>query len=404
MKKLIAFSLLFISLFSLSSCEKYFGDKTDLDFIDKPQFTNRQVAYVPIQPAITGFVRPTDICVGFDELIYVVDAGTEEVVSMDEAGRIIGRFKVPGARAVAQDRKFDLLVIGRTDTTVQIGSTVDSASFTTIYRVRMLNNNGYGLDHAKIINKIVHPFYFKNSYSASDKTAEFNRIGIIGDNQDPSRNNSYYVTRSGTSTNILHPDDAVLHFDNQDNFLGAVPVSTSSGVFNNYFEEPFGITTLTQPPQLSATSSSDFLYTSRDPNNALKVQYISFVESEFGAEYQPKILASQDTSKASGFINSPDKFEDPVGITIAGDASRYIFVVDKAKDSLYQFTFDGYEGVLPPAASGITKYQKASFGGKGTGLTQFDQPMAVAYFHKIVYVADAGNGRILRFKLTLDFD
>jgi hypothetical protein len=30
--------------------------------------------------------------------------------------------------------------------------------------------------------------------------------------------------------------------------------------------------------------------------------------------------------------------------------------------------------------------------------------MAVAYFNEILYVADAGNGRILRFKLTTDFD
>ena len=62
------------------------------------------------------------------------------------------------------------------------------------------------------------------------------------------------------------------------------------------------------------------------------------------------------------------------------------------------------EGVLPPAATGITKYQKTSFGGTGLSSTQFRSPSGVAYFDKILYVADAGNSRILRFKLTTDFE
>ena len=77
-------------------------------------------------------------------------------------------------------------------------------------------------------------------------------------------------------------------------------------------------------------------------------------------------------------------------------------VVDESKDSLFQFTSSGLEGVRPPPASGETKFVKTSFGGTGIGPTEFNKPSAVAYKDRIVYVADAGNGRILRFKLTLD--
>ena len=95
----------------------FFGTKTDLDFIDTPEFQIRDISYVPIQPALTNFVRPVDITTGFDELIYVVDEATQEVVSLDESGRELGRFTVQGARSVVQDRRFDLLVIGtKTDT------------------------------------------------------------------------------------------------------------------------------------------------------------------------------------------------------------------------------------------------------------------------------------------------
>ena len=397
-------SLLILSLM-FSSCENYFGDKTDLSFIEIPEADSRQVAYVPIQPALTDFDRPVDICIGFDELLYVVDEATEEVIAMDEAGRILGSVNIPGAKSVIQDRKFDLLVIGSFDTLINS----ENVTFTAIYRVRMLNGSGYNINNATIINKIVHPFYDKSSFSSSDKQVQFNRIGIIASNIDRDRNNQYYVSRSGPGGSSLNPDDAIVWFNNKDERISTIAVNTSSGQFRDYFLDPFGLTTLSQPPQFTATNSSDFIYASLDPSNALRVQYIEFIESEFGAEFRPRILESGgDTSLADGFINTPGRFDQPVDITVAGDATRYIFVADIGTDSVYQFTATGLEGVLPPAATGINKYQKTSFGGSSSSaspeLTKFNDPMSVAYFNKILYVADAGNGRILRFKLTTDFE
>ncbi len=396
------FLLLSIGI-GLTGCEGYFGEKTDLDFIEIPDFSNRQVAYVPILPVLDAFQRPTDICVGFDQLIYVVDSATEEVIALDEAGREVGRLFVPGARSVAQDRRFDLLVIGEHDTLVNATTTL---TFSAIYRIRMLSGDGYSLSSGKIIKKIVHPFFEKNSYSTNDVQVKFNRIAVLGDNLNAARNNQYYVSRSGPGgSGPLGPNDAVFWFGNNDELISRVGVTVSGGaVINDFFRTPHGITSFTQPPQITASNSRDFIYTSLDPSNALKVQYVEFLESEFGAEFRPRILASSDTSKASGFINSPNKFNRPHDITVAGDATRFIFVVDGVTDSVYQFTSTGLEGVLPPAATGITKYQKASFGGTGSGITQFNRPMSVAYYNQILYVADTDNGRILRFKLTLDFD
>lgn len=397
-----------LGLLSLSSCEDYLGNKTDLDFIDIPPDNSiRQVAYVPILPTLNNFERPTDVTTGFDELIYVVDAGREEVVAMDESGRILARRKVPGATSVAQDRKFDLLVVGTYDSLYQAGNNDTLLTLSCIYRLRMTGQDGYNLETAQVVNKIIHPFYYTQS-NPIDKTVDrvrFENIGIIGNNRDPQENNQYYVTRNGRgSSGPLGPNDAVLYFDNRDEFISPLSVNTSSGVFNDYFQEPKGIVTLTQPPQFTAQGSRDFIFTSLDPNNSLKVQYIEFIEGDFGAQYQPRILASSDTSKAESFINEPDRFARPVDVTLAGDGSQFIFVCDTERDSLYQFSFNGFEGVLPPPAAGIDRYVKASFGGTGSSPTEFRDPQAVAYFNEIVYVADAGNGRVLRFKLTLDFD
>lgn len=418
MRKLITLSLLLVT-FLFTACEDYLGKKTELDFIDIPPDNSiRDIAYVPILPVINDFSRPSDVCAGFDGLIYVVDEGSEEIVAMDESGRILGRKFIPDARSIIQDRRFDLLVIGTSDSTLSLGSGDTTLTFSTIYRLRMVGGSGYSISDAQIINKIVHPFYYteSNPVRRTNDFVRFNHLGIIGNNQDPNRNNQFYVSRQYVrrpdpdpsnpeiSSGPLGPNDAVLHFGNDDELISPISVQTASGFFNDFFEHPSGITTLTQPPQFGAVSSSDFLYTSMDENNALKVQYIQFVESEFGAEYQPRILASGDTSQADGFINSPNKFTNPRDITLSGDGTQFLFVVDSETDSLYQFSFTGFEGVRPPAAAGIDRYVKASFGGTGTDLMQFNQPVAVAYYNQIVYVADAGNGRIMRYKLTLDFD
>lgn len=405
--RLYSCALILLTAFFFTSCKDYFGEKTNLDFIEVPDYdAAREVAYVPILPVLDDFAKPTDVMVGFDELIYVVDNGTQEVVVLDEAGREVGRKFVPGAVSVAQDRKFDLLVIGTFDTALVQGPDTVVRTFSTIYRIHQFGGGSYNLSQAKIINKIVHPFYYKADAGGGDEVevVRFNKVAIIGSDNNPNQNNQFYVTRQGDKTSgTLGPDDAVLYFDNEDNFISTLNVVTSSGVFNNYFEDPSGIATDAQPPQLTSRGGRNFIYTSLDPTNTLQVQSIQYTETDFGSSYSPTLLEAGDTSKASGFINSPNKFDQPVDVTIAGDASQYIFITDVGSDSLYQFTRAGFEGVLPPAATGIKKFQKASFGGTGSGVRQFRQPMGVAYFNKIVYVADAGNGRVLRFKLTTDF-
>ncbi len=401
-------TILLGSLF-IGGCEKYLGDKTDLDFIEVPDYdATRQIAYVPILPVLDNFIQPTDVEVGFDELIYVVDKGAEEVIALDQSGREVGRKHIPGASAVAQDRAFDLLVIGTFDTVLVNGGDTSEYTFSTIYRLDQFGGGGYNLSNAKIVNKVIHPFYTGRRGNSNDEedVVRFNKIAVLAHNSDPLLNNQYYVTRSGPgqSGGGLIPNDAVLYFRNNDEFISTLNVSTTSGVFSDYFETPGGITTFAQPPQLSTTGGRQFIYTSMDPSNTLQVQYIDFFESEFSSFYRPRLLAAGDTTQADGFINSPDKFQIPTDVTVAGDGTGYIFAVDSGTDSLYQFTGTGFEGVLPPAASGINKYQKASFGGTGSGVNQFRDPMGVAYFNEIVYVADAGNGRVLRFKLTTDFE
>lgn len=386
----------------LASCSSYWGDKTDLSFIDLPEFTNRDIAYVPIQPAWDQFIYPSDICIGFDELLYVVDEATQEIIGLDESGREQGRFSVPGVTSVTQDRRFDLLACGTIDT---ISSNGDPITLACLYRIRLLSPSGlYGIRHARVVNKTIHPFYARSNVNSQDLTVRFKKVAIMA-SDIPSQNNRYYVTRQGQGGSaILGPNDAVLIFSNTDQFETTISVNTSSGVFNDYFQKPSGIATYAVPPQIQASQQRHFFYSSVDQANELKVQYIEYIETDFGAEFRPVIFPVGDTSRADGFLYEPNRFANPSAIAVAGDNTRFLFVVDAEKDSLFQFTRDGFEGILPPPATGRTRMEKASFGGTGVGLTQFRNPSGVAYYRRIVYVADSGNGRILRFRLTLDFN
>jgi hypothetical protein len=377
-----------VLIISLSSCEGYLGDKTDLSFIELPQQNFREVAYVPVQPILNQFASPTDVIAGFDELIYVVDNGSQEVIALDQSGREVGRRFIQGAKTMAQDRQLDLLVTG---------SITDSNNITRscIYRLDLSTSLGYGLRFAVFTDTITHPFYFKSSSISSDQDVSLNNIAVLSDN-------SFYVTRTGPRTTPTR-DDAILLFDNTGKFITPLEITDSRGaVFPDFFKDPVGITSLVKPPQIGVDNRGDFIFTSVDPNGVLKVQYIEKLESVDGTAYTPKTNFSADTTLASSFINDPFKFDRPVDVEFTGDGTNYIFVIDAEKDSLYQFTANGLEGVEPPAASGETKFIKTSFGGTGIGASKFNGPTAVAYNNKVLYIADTGNGRLLRFKLTLD--
>jgi len=391
--------LLFLVLvLSLMGCEGFFGTKTDIDFLDVPVFNDREVAYVPVQPVWEGFVYPTDIITGYDELIYVADSGASEIVSFDQAGNELGRFEIPGLSAIAQDQRLNLLVTGTIDTTV--GSEV--FTLPAVYRLDLFDGTNYGLQYARIDTVLVHPFYFKAGDPVrSNESVRFLGIATMKDN-------FYYVSRTGPAnlaTQFGGPDDAILLFDGEDKFITPLVISTSLGNVRDYFKSPRGITTTAQPPQDGIPNTTrDFFFTAVDEDLLLKVQRIDQEITPNGASFKLNNLTLGDTSDADGFLYEPGRFRQPVDIALAGDQTGYIFVVDASKDSLYQFNGLGFEGVRPPPSSDETKVIRSSFGGTGIGLTEFNEPRAVAYLREIVYVADAGNGRVLRFQLTTDFD
>lgn len=390
---------IFIVVASCFSCGTFFGKKTNLDFIQQPDYSLRSVSYVPIQPVVSGFNSLTDVVSGFDNLVYVVDNGNEEVIAYDEAFVALSRIKISGANKVMQNRKLNIYVIGHTDTTIN----ALNYRLSTIFKLKMIQAGGYGLEYATIEKKLIYPFAFgRNSLKVSDTLVKFTDIAPLADG-------SFYVSRTGTtSTDVLTgPDDAIVFFGNQDNYIGFVEVLTSNGTEEKFIKSPVAITSYVQPPQSDRiVSDFGFAYLSANPVEQQKAKVISGVLSEFGTIFTVEDLnaAASDKEKADGGLYEFNQFVEPSGITFSGDGTQLFFVSDAAKDSVFIFTRTGLEGVTPPAGSISKKNVKVSFGGRGEGLMQFNRPIAVAYSKKILIVADQGNKRITRFKLTTDFE
>lgn len=401
----MAKSLLLVLLtLLLMSCEGFFGDRTDTSFLDVPTYDNRTVAYVPVLPVWQNLVYPTSVVAGFDELIYVADSGASQIVSFDQAGSELARFPIPGLSALAQDRRLNLLATGTAERVV--GG--DTLTLAAIYRLDLNPAGEYGLQHATIDTVIVHPNYFRSGDPVpSNQAVRFTGIAITGDNQ-------YYVSRTGpvnTPNQFGGPDNSVQLFSADDDWLQNVQISTSLGQVSDYFKVPSGLGGLIQPPQLEPgdrrlrTVSDDFLFTSHAPDAPLKVQYIRLNRGDGNTRpvYEQLFLAA-DPSRSADYLYRPGRFSRPADVTVGGDQDGFIFVVDATKDSLFQFGPNGLEGVPPPPGSNEERNIIVSFGGTGAGLTQFDEPRSVAYLRGTVYVADAGNGRVLRFQLTTEFD
>lgn len=398
-----------VGLLGLSSCDFLLGSKKDSTVDDvlrqgaiDPNVIQQVVGYVPILPIWSGFISPTDVFVGYDELVYVVESGGPNpgLHILDLKGDRQNFIPIPGATKVTQDRRLHTYVLGRVDEE-RNGEMYNLAAVYVLTQTGTFDPN--------FIDTLVHP---RNDLSRNntnfrgifDEQVEFTGIAATHDNE-------FYLSRRGPTNSLTStavPDNAVLIYrsdrSNNGSARGLNPTTSSlrSAVGVS------GLTSFLAPPQLvfGMNNTKDFILLQSSPNTEYKALWIRQVDNpETGISFtENATLLNFDTSRAERFLYEGFRFTNPTDICIAPDETGYIFVIDSERDSLYQFSPLGFEGVNPPPASGITKQVISSFGGRGLGPFQFNQPQGVAYFRRVVYVADTGNGRIMRYKLSIDLE
>ena len=446
--------LLFTLAVVWTGCDSVFGSKDDAttdEIFDEgavdPTLLD-EVGYVPLNPFYTlgatgsPLDQPVDVYVGYDELIYVGDAQGLHV--LDLAGRpqaFVGEVGRPGQAlqplrditAVIQDRSLDLLVAARRDTTLGTDDDAQTWDLPVIYRL-----SGLATGVPVVEDIIWHPFDDRSRSGSSFRNPQCYRIppsectqAVIDDPSSPIltdedarftdlallADNRFYASRSGpvnTQADGLNtrvtPFNAVLVFTaagvNTRDIADLSPTQPSllSAVYPSALATPIG------PPQrTNFPDAQDFFVAQNPPDQDLRYPVLSVlvVETPLGTEFRIDIArlgASANPENGDGFLYEDFGMTSPTSLAIAADETGYLFATDEATDSLYVFNRNGVEGVAPPPASGSLRPVKVSFGGTGSGALSFNDPQGVAYYERIVYVADRGNNRIARYRLNTDFE
>lgn len=425
-------SLLFVSatlLFALSvaGCDEIFGTKgdsvTDEVFEEgrqDPTLILDEVGYAALLPFWDQFDQPTDVTVGYDELVYVTDASGLHI--LDRAGRLFRTIELDGSQRVVQDRLLNIYVSARYDTVV---TAVDSTIVWNLPAVYKFQNPGTGA--TVVLDTLIMPFDDASRSTAGSQRRrldpnrddnadkiEITGLGVLHDN-------TLYVARRGPR-NITGepeaPDNTILIYgpvlDAQGNPTGKMRNVGQIRALNPNVPSLISavgisdmVTFVAAPQRENMTDDRSFLITQGDPERDVPFRVL-WITAEFtpdGLEYRPRSqLLAQDTARADRFLYEEDRFIRPSGIAYSADPRGHIFVTDAGTDSLYLFQSNGQEGVVPPAGSTARKAVNVSFGGRGVGPRQFNEPSGVAYFRRVVYVADKGNNRIARYKLNTDFE
>lgn len=390
-----------------TSCEFMLGSRNDstVDEIFEegkmdPSLVQNNIGYVPVLPVWSGFKNPTDVYVGYDQMVYVTDDDGLKILDLKgQLHRIIPIYK---ASEVVQDRRIHTYVIGK----VIVNISGQNQELSCVYHLKNTATAGNPI----FIDTLIHPFCDdsrKNiSFRAEDLQVEFTGLATLYDN-------TLYVARKGPLNNlssIARPDNTVLFFNENGENIGYA--KGLNPVYPNLKSVigPTSIASFIGPPQkiYGVSTSSDFLICQGDlsQNIEFRVLWIKqYVDPDAGVGFgeNPDMLIF-DSDKSDSFLYDAYKFLLPADICMAPDQSGYIFVVDALKNRFYQFTAKGYEGVVPPANSGISKNIIVSFGKKGKGVFEFDNPSGVCYMNRTVYIADQGNNRIVRYKLSTDLE
>lgn len=318
--------------------------------------TSTDTSYVQQTPVWTGFNAPEDVMLGKEPLVYVADTKNNRVVQLDLSGVEIGSIAVTNPRALAQDNNFDILVVADTILT----STGDTLS--VLYRVKLVSVGG-NISNGSLLRLLSSDY----PTPLTSRKRKFTSVATYPDN-------SILVSRRGPdNTNNLDPDNAIIKC----NGVNSVTVELYTGfqVTGN------GVYSIDRVSGLTAAGNNnfDFLLTRNTSQNGFKAQWFEY--DNVNGAFNPRFLPEGNADILNHEFGLPED--------ITTDPNKNIFIVDSGKDSLYKF-------------NSLGKLLKESFGGNTGGDNSLNHPMGVAFFNRVLYIADTGNNRIVRYKLSTD--
>lgn len=359
MKK--SFILIFLLLATLYGC----GDKLDLSQF--PITNNGGVinvndtSYVHQTPDWVGFNSPQDIIIGNDQIIYVCDTKNNSVVQLDVAGdrlstRLFGTNIFP--KKISQDYNFDLLVLSDSVTSLD--------TITVLHRLKLVENGGL-VANARIITLMTSMYPTPNT----NKLRKFTGVSVYPDN-------TFIITRTGPSDPIgIDNGNAIIKASGIEYIVSAEKINGFQ-ISGNSFYSIENVSDIS----VAKNSTTDFIITRNTNDTTSLNKVIYFIFNDVNGTFDPKFNSPlQDIAST--------KFGTPNAVT--QDANSNIYAIDALRNHLFKFNPSG-------------KLLVESFGTLGAGVHQLNSPQGVAHYDKVLYIADSGNNRIVRYKLSTDLN
>lgn len=342
----------------ISNCTEKF-DLTDIDTGDGNVNIGGDTVFVRVNPDWKGFNNPKDIMIGREPFIYVADTDNNRIVMLNLNGEILGARAVQKPVAIAQDYRLNLIVCAQFDTLGNI--------YSAVYKYDMAAVN-HQIEIAPIKRILPRLSDFTQPQRVYTAAAVF-------------FDNTYFIARKGpNNSNLIDPDNSILIFAQRANGNG---VTKDSLIGRVALLEPLGtgIMSANQISSLASYNAATYdIVTSLIGENSFKVQPLEYVSSPEFTGYQIAI------SPESSDLMQSNTFSLPEDVVI--DNAGNIYVADAEKDSIYKFSSFGDLLI--------------GFDGSDEEEDKFNNPYSVAFFDRILYVADTGNNRIVRFILSTD--
>ena len=355
-KKIEVIILLLVIAFFLSCSDKF--DLADIDTGDGYVNVGGDTVYVQVNPEWGGFNRPQDVMIGREPFIYIADTDNDRIVMMNLDGQILGTRSIQKPVEIAQDYRLNLIVCAQFDTVVS----GQSITFSAVYKLDLVS--------------VSHQIAIAPMTRLLPRPNDLNRPLVEYTGACVFYNNMFYISRKGpNNTSFIDPDNSLLIFIPKD---GVSEGDTLVGRVPNI--DPLGQGPVSAYDISSLTSfnnqSIDIILTLTG-GTSFKANWLDYQVTPIEQKYVSNFSPGSGTE-----LVIPNRFERPEGGTL--DNSGNIYIADAGKDSVYKFNSFGDE--------------LTSFGGPDV----FNEPYAVAFFNRTLYVADTGNNRILRFILSTE--
>ena len=343
------------------------------------------------------FRNPHKIIIGWDTYIYVADTDNDRILRLDAHGSIRGNYSVPHPVGLTQDELLRLLVvdgISKNIYKIDVGPNGNGIALLCYSWSNTVRNDTLMLTGSDVFTDIANATGYSKRYyvtAATPSILQSGKVVVFGNLiNNPTINTTWWRNDTSFTYSVPGFDSIAVDTVLFDYLLDSKYLVTGDTTTNPQVRYGTGIGSTSHPNGITAfrRNNRDYLLITQD-SSYFKCQLLVWTPNNYYrlGWYYTGLSGSDNDLHRNNF------FAGPSAATI--DSAGNIYVVGWGSDSTnLAYKFDS-SGKL-----------RMSFGTLGDTTGQLNSPSGIAYDNfanrKTIYIADTGNNRILRFKLSTD--